>query len=823
MLQEQINAVMPGWTVVCKLGEGSYGGVYQIVRTLPDGSQEQAALKKLSVPRDNEEIRVLEAQSVSRERIAAYFKGQVKSLVNEYLYMQQLSTCPNVVSCQDIQYCPREGGIGWNVYIRMEFLTPLKKMVAGKYNEYQVLQLGMDMCCALMACERRSIIHRDIKPENILVSSNGSYKLADFGIAKISEKTQSGTLAGTNGYMAPEVANRQHYGKEVDIYSLGMVLYWMMNENTLPFLPLLPAIPTAEQRENAIAQRLNGVPLPPPVNGSPWLKRVVLRACAFNPAERYRSAAEFGAVLQHIQKNKKATSTDEILQELGLTEDILNADLSQEHDEKYKNSAAESKENVPEGKTEKPGKKRTVFPGLLLIFVLIAVIGGGFFLGRFHNARSVQPVAAEIQVEEQTQLPTETILPTEASQYDASFNGNGVVITKWHDLPMEEVWIPEEIDGQPVIEIGAGAFASCIAPKRIFLPNSISKIDAGAFEDCKRLESIQLPQNLELLGANAFRGCSALREVQLPGTLTAVKNQTFQGCTKLESIEIPQSVYSVEEQAFSGCSGLTMVELPDKLEKIGEKAFQNCGELVGIDIPETVREIGEGAFYGSGLLQATLHVQFEEIKDNFLPQDCDVTYVGYEKINITGEVGDTFTFGRYEQDNNLDNGPEPIEWKILERDGTKVFVISLYGLDSQRYHDKWEIVTWETCCLRQWLNQTFYSAAFNPAEQTMILTSDVYSESPAHTYPSRMVQDKIFLLDYKGAYQYFKSEKARTCYATNYAVSAGSAAQGKSHYCWWWLREGYFVDLASIPNAQRANFTDYGGTVRPVMWIETAN
>ena len=106
MLQDQIDRVMPGWTVARKLGEGSYGGVYQLTRTLPNGKREDAALKTLSVPRDNEEIRVLQAQSFSAERISAYFRSQVKKLVNEYLFMQQLSACPNVVSCQDTDVTP---------------------------------------------------------------------------------------------------------------------------------------------------------------------------------------------------------------------------------------------------------------------------------------------------------------------------------------------------------------------------------------------------------------------------------------------------------------------------------------------------------------------------------------------------------------------------------------------------------------------------------------------------------------------------------------------------------------------------------------------
>lgn len=211
---ESVN--FPGWEVVRKIGEGSFGGVYEIQRKLPDGRVETAALKKMSIPRDQEEVYVLQSQSFSGEQITAYFKKQMEELVREYLFMQKLSGCPNVVSCQDVRYSPHEDGIGWDIYIRMELLTPLKKYVTGQYSEYQVLRLGLDMCRALAACEKQNIIHRDIKPQNILVSENRTYKLADFGIAKVSEKTESGTMAGTNGYIAPEVANRQKYGKEVD-------------------------------------------------------------------------------------------------------------------------------------------------------------------------------------------------------------------------------------------------------------------------------------------------------------------------------------------------------------------------------------------------------------------------------------------------------------------------------------------------------------------------------------------------------------------------------------------------------------------------------
>ena len=231
MASQFTDVVWPGWEVVRKIGEGSFGGVYEIHRTLPDGRVEKAALKKLTVPKDNSEIRELYSQSFSKENIIAHYKDQMRELVNEYTLTQELNGCRNVVACHDVQCVQHTDGIGWDIYIRMELLKPLKHVLSADYQEMAVLKLGLSLCNALLACQEHHIVHRDIKPENILVSDRGEFKLGDFGIAKVSEKTATGTMTGTMGYMAPEVANRWHYGAQADIYSLGMVLYWLMNDN----------------------------------------------------------------------------------------------------------------------------------------------------------------------------------------------------------------------------------------------------------------------------------------------------------------------------------------------------------------------------------------------------------------------------------------------------------------------------------------------------------------------------------------------------------------------------------------------------------------
>ena len=308
MAQSFTDIILPGWEVVRKLGEGSFGGVYEIQRTLPDGTVERAALKKLTVPKDPGEIEELYARSYDSASITAHFKEQMQDLVREYAFMQKLGENPNVVHCQDLRTIQHNDGIGWDIYIRMELLKPLKKWLDDRYDERRVIRLGLNICGALNGCHQRNIIHRDIKPENILVTDDGRFKLGDFGIAKVSEKTATGTLTGTYSYMAPEIANRQHYGASADIYSLGLVMYWMMNERTLPFLPLSKKIPSGIQRQEAQDRRLSGEQIPAPINGSLELTEIVLKACAFDPQERYHSVQELAEDLKwHYQNMRSGT------------------------------------------------------------------------------------------------------------------------------------------------------------------------------------------------------------------------------------------------------------------------------------------------------------------------------------------------------------------------------------------------------------------------------------------------------------------------------------------------------------------------------------
>jgi serine/threonine protein kinase len=283
--------VYPGWETVQRIGSGSFGAVYEIRRNL-FGTVEKAALKQISIPQDEGDVQELYSSGYDDASITAHYESYLADIVKEYQLMAEMKGHTNVVYCDDIRYIQKDKGIGWDIYIKMELLTPLMKALEKAADEERIVKLGKDLSSALVLCRSRNIIHRDIKPQNIFISKDGDFKLGDFGIAKTAEKTSGGTKIGTYNYMAPEVYNNQPYGHGADLYSLGLVLYWLLNNRRLPFYPAPPAVPKTSDMEQARIRRFRGEPIPAPAHGSEALKRIVLKACAFDPRDRYQRAED---------------------------------------------------------------------------------------------------------------------------------------------------------------------------------------------------------------------------------------------------------------------------------------------------------------------------------------------------------------------------------------------------------------------------------------------------------------------------------------------------------------------------------------------------
>lgn len=197
-------------------------------------------------------------------------------------------------------------------------------------------------------------------------------------------------------------------------------------------------------------------------------------------------------------------------------------------------------------------------------------------------------------------------------------------------------------------------------------------------------------------------------------------------------------------------------------------------------------------------------------------------------------VGDTITFGAYEQDNNTSNGKEAIEWTVLDKDGMSLLLISKQALDCQQYNTSYTDVTWESCSLRKWMNGTFLNKAFNAEEQAQIQNTTVSADkNPEYnTNPGNATTDKVFLLSINEVEKYFNSDEARKCAPTAYAKAQGAytsdiykTASGAAT-CWWWLRSPGDTQAyaATVNNFGSVNFDgDFVDividAVRPALWI----
>lgn len=254
------------WTVEEPLGAGSFGTVWK-VRRATDGRR--AAVKQVVVPFVKGDLRTAYAEGLTVEGAKHYFRTLMEETKKEVDLMRDLAQCKEVVRFEDHQVIPldREGEFGWAILIRMELLVPFKTRLLGTGLDVRdVARLGIDLSRALEACRAHGIVHRDIKPDNLFYApETGDYKLGDFGVAHYLERPTEGKgRAGTLTHMPPEVYQGAPFGTGADLYALGMILYRLLNDNRVPFLPPFPEPFTPVERDRALVRRLRGADIPPP-------------------------------------------------------------------------------------------------------------------------------------------------------------------------------------------------------------------------------------------------------------------------------------------------------------------------------------------------------------------------------------------------------------------------------------------------------------------------------------------------------------------------------------------------------------------------------
>ena len=281
--------VFAGWKIGKEIGRGAFATVYE--------------LRKGNMLRALKVVTLLSDLEGTEEEIESQLANKMEAASNEIEVNHRVSGHTNVVNYQeyefvivwDEEHTRKEGLLLYIMMERMDETLQQEIRKGTRFSEEQVIKMGKDIVTALKVCHEQRILHRDIKPANIFIADHDTYKLGDFGISKVlGDNTVAFTHTGTQAYVAPEQWNSLPYGKAADIYSVGLILYQLLNENHLPF---------ADEglTADSVGRRLKGETFPEPLNGSKKLKAIVMKACSYKASDRYQNADEMLQDLENLQ------------------------------------------------------------------------------------------------------------------------------------------------------------------------------------------------------------------------------------------------------------------------------------------------------------------------------------------------------------------------------------------------------------------------------------------------------------------------------------------------------------------------------------------
>ena len=152
----------------------------------------------------------------------------------------------------------------------------------------------------------------------------------------------------------------------------------------------------------------------------------------------------------------------------------------------------------------------------------------------------------------------------------------------------ENVAIPDNFDGFPVVSIGYSAFGNKHSVVSVTIPDSVTYIGSNAFDSCSNLKSVVIGKSVETISEYAFRHCKSLEKIVIPDSVKKIGSSAFYGCENLTSVDFGNSLEEIGDEAFYYCSSLTSVVIPDSVKDIQYEAFSCCGSLTDFTIGKSV-------------------------------------------------------------------------------------------------------------------------------------------------------------------------------------------------------------------------------------------
>ena len=306
-MSNSLNPVFGEWYTDKQLVTGTDVKVFSIYKEKYDGTRERSILKIIRLGENRNERKQFSSEGVFvGETEDEYYDNLIKKIINNIETIKKTDAGKNFIKYEDIELRKASDGKGRLILLRLEEARSLSDLLKEfSFTMDESIRLAINVCRALVKCRSFGYIYPNLKPENVLFDKDGNCKLGDLGSFSCLEPSKTSiAYKRTQYYMAPEYIKSGNINCTADTYSLGLILYMLVNRNRLPFTEPYPEIVTINSLNTSTEKRIKGEKLPRPALASDELWHVISKACSFNTNDRYFTPEQMLADLNSVLENK---------------------------------------------------------------------------------------------------------------------------------------------------------------------------------------------------------------------------------------------------------------------------------------------------------------------------------------------------------------------------------------------------------------------------------------------------------------------------------------------------------------------------------------
>lgn len=305
-MSNSLNPVFGEWYVGRQLGNGTDGKAFTIYKEKYDGSRETSVMKILRLGENRNERKTFNLDGAREDELQEGFDKIIAKIIKNIETVKKADNGKFFIKYEDLELRNASDGKGRLVLIKLEEGKSLAEVLKGfSFTLEETYRLGINICQALQKCRSFGYIYPNLKPENILFDREGRCKIGDFGSFSCLEPAKTSiSYKRTQYYMAPEFIKTGNINCTCDTYSLGLILYMLTNRGRLPFTEPYPQNETINSLNESAIRRQKGEELPKPVLASESLWRIIRKACAFKPNDRYFTPEQMLSDLKNALNNQ---------------------------------------------------------------------------------------------------------------------------------------------------------------------------------------------------------------------------------------------------------------------------------------------------------------------------------------------------------------------------------------------------------------------------------------------------------------------------------------------------------------------------------------